>query len=262
MSEWSRLCQIITTLRGENGCAWDRAQTHQSLIPYLQEESAEVIAALIAQDSENLKEELGDLLLQILLHSEIAKENTQFTIDDVVKNLNEKLIRRHPHVFAGAVYHSKEEQKADWARIKAEERLEKGLPASKGILEEVPASLSTLKEAEAIQRAAAAVGFDWDNRSDVEEKVEEELQEFLTEVANQEQQKSEEEFGDLLFALVNLARHLNIAPERALARCNEKFRRRFRYIEERVAGDFEGRTLLELDQYWNEAKEQEKRGKK
>ncbi len=254
------LLETIALLRSEEGCPWDRAQTHHSLIPYLEEEAAEVIEALLKEDASALKEELGDLLLQILLHAEIASEQGEFNFIDVAITLEEKIKRRHPHLFAGKIYLTEKAQKADWEAIKAKERLAKGLPKKKGLLEEVGYTLSSIKRAENLQNVAAKVGFDWPEITPVFAKVEEEYQEFLAEYRAQNQNRLEAEFGDLLFSLINLARFMKIDPERALNRTNLKFSQRFAYIERHLpkGKTIEEMTLQELDQLWEEAKLEQK----
>lgn len=285
MAHKERLDQLLKTiarLRAEDGCPWDRAQTHLSLIPYLKEESAEVIDAIheiheidsldkmgknsridvdtvvdskdLALKEAALEEELGDLLLQILLHCEIARERNTFDFSDVMVRLNDKMIRRHPHLFAGKKYQSIAEQKADWARIKAEERVEKGLLPETSLLAGIPKALSPLKQAELLQKRAATVGFDWEEITPVIEKVEEERQELAEAMESGEREAIQSELGDLLFSLVNLARFLEIDPEEALQSTNLKFRRRFNYIEQQAEAPLEELSLEDLDRYWNAAK--------
>lgn len=285
MAHKERLDQLLKTiarLRAEDGCPWDRAQTHLSLIPYLKEESAEVIDAIheiheidpldkmgknsridvdtvvdskdLALKEAALEEELGDLLLQILLHCEIAKERNAFDFSNVMVRLNDKMIRRHPHLFAGKKYQSIAEQKADWARIKAEERVEKGLLPETSLLANIPKALSPLKQAELLQKRAATVGFDWEEITPVIEKVEEERQELAEAMESGEREAIQSELGDLLFSLVNLARFLEIDPEEALQSTNLKFRRRFNYIEQQAEAPLEELSLEDLDRYWNAAK--------
>jgi len=260
LRRYERVLDIVATLRGPDGCPWDRKQTHQSLRRYLLEEAAELLEAIDAEDPDGMQEELGDVLLQILLHAQIASETGYFHMDDVIGQLSEKLIRRHPHVFGRAKAGSAEEVAVNWEQIKQKEREEKGIlpPASR--LAAVPPALSALMTAERLQRIAAEVGFDWPNRAEVLEKVREEL----AEVAEAADEERATELGDLLFAVVNLCRVWDVDPEAALAQANRKFRRRFAYIEARLRE--EGRTfadtgLAEMDAWWEEAKRREKDGR-
>ncbi len=251
------LLAVIKKLRSENGCPWDRAQTHHSLVPFLEEESAEVIDAIDEQDDAHLKEELADLLLQILLHSEIASERKAFDFSDVMQSLQEKMIRRHPHVFANKKYASIAEQKSDWVKIKQAEREAKGLPAEQSLLAGIPFALSALKQADLLQEKAAAVGFDWDNIEDVWAKVEEEKQELAEAMTSGVQSEIKGELGDLFFSLVNLSRFLELDATAALNMTNQKFRRRFQYIEQHAQKPLSELSLETLDQYWNQAKAME-----
>lgn len=252
------LLTVIKKLRSEKGCSWDRAQTHLSLIPYLEEESSEVIDAIHEADSDHLKEELADLLLQVLLHSEIAAERGAFDFVDVMSVLHEKMIRRHPHVFSGKTYESMEAQKADWQEIKRMERKMKGLPENSSILAGIPKAFPALKQATLLQEKAAKVGFDWDEIKDVWAKVEEEQTELHEAIKGGNVTEIEGELGDVLFSLVNLSRFLDIDATQALNMTNLKFRRRFQYIENHADRALTDLTLEELDQYWNQAKVQER----
>lgn len=259
LRRYERLLDIVATLRGPNGCPWDRKQTHQTLRRYLLEEAAELVEAIDAEDPDAMQEELGDVLLQILLHAQIASETGYFHMDDVIGQLSEKLIRRHPHVFGRGAAGSAAEVAANWEEIKRREREAKGLLPPSSLLAKVPPSLSALMTAEGLQRIAAEVGFDWPNRTGVLAKVREELAEV--ERASDEERAGE--MGDLLFAVVNLCRVYGVDPEAALAQANRKFRRRFEYIEARLreAGrTFAETTLEEMDGWWEEAKRQEKDG--
>ncbi len=242
------LKEIMKELRQK--CPWDRKQTHDSLKKYLIEETYEVIDAIEKRDWEALKEELGDLLLQPVFHARLTEEEGRFNIDDVVDHLCKKLIKRHPHVFG-------EEEKAktaeevlkNWEKRKLEER--------KSVLEGVPKHLPALMRAEKLQKKAAKVGFDWKDLKEVKEKVLEEWKEFWEALEGGNREEIEHEFGDLLFALVNLARFLNIDPEEALQKANERFIKRFSHVERRVKESgkpWEEFTLEELDRFWEEAK--------
>ena len=232
-------------------CPWDRKQTHDSLKKYLIEETYEVIDAIERRDREALKEELGDLLLQPVFHATIAEEEGKFNIDDVVDLLCKKLIERHPHVFGEEEAKTAEDVLKNWERRKLEKR--------SSVLEGVPKHLPALMRAEKLQNKAAKVGFDWRNIREVEEKVREEWEEFWKAVRDGNREEIEHEFGDLLFALVNLARFLNIDPEEALQKANERFIKRFSHVEKRVkesGKDWKDFTLEELDRFWEEAKKE------
>jgi tetrapyrrole methylase family protein/MazG family protein len=243
---FEELVSIMEKLRSPEGCEWDRKQTHESLKPYLIEECYELIEAIDKKDDEMMKEELGDVLLQVVFHSQIAKERNAFSIDDVVEHLNSKLIRRHPHVFGDSSGYSYKQ----WEDIKAQEKGKKKSSRVGEINPLVPA----LSMARRIQENAAQVGFDWDNIEGVYEKIEEELEE-LKKVRSTDE--AEEELGDLLFSIVNLSRFLGIDPESALRKATRKFVERFRRMEEMIERDglvLEELSLRELDEYWNRAK--------
>lgn len=252
------LLAVITQLRAEDGCPWDKAQTHESLIPFLEEESVEVIDAIQEGNPANLKEELADLLLQILLHSEIASEKAEFNFLDVCDLLREKIIRRHPHVFAGKKYASIAAQKEDWQRIKQQERIARGELEPASILARIPQAMPALKQAKLLQEKAATVGFDWTDIKDVIDKVDEEREELFEAMAAQNEQEIKGELGDYFFSLVNLARFLKIDPNDALNSTNQKFRHRFYFIEANSGKEMNKMTLAELDHYWDLAKKAEK----
>jgi tetrapyrrole methylase family protein/MazG family protein len=256
--DFAKLREIIATLRGPNGCPWDIKQTHQSLKKYLIEEAYEVIEAIDERDYDHLIEELGDVLLQVLLHAQIGEDDGYFKIEDVIEGLAEKMVRRHPHVFGGdRTAETAEEVVKNWQEIKAEE---KGI-YTKSILDEVGRSLPNLIRAFELQKKAAKVGFDWPDVSRAWEKVKEEIAEFEREMQNGgDNEKSAGEFGDILFALVNVARYYKINPDEALFMTNQKFIRRFHFIEEKVRESgraIEEYTLEELDSFWEEAKKSE-----
>ncbi|KOO42337.1 nucleoside triphosphate pyrophosphohydrolase [Priestia koreensis] len=252
--QFESLRSIIATLRGPNGCPWDKKQTHQSLKPYLLEESYELLEAIDEEDDQHVVEELGDVLLQVMLHAQIGEDEGFFTIDDVIRTLSEKMIRRHPHVFGDVQAEDADEVLKNWNAIKQEEKQTK--PNS--LLDSIPKSLPGLMMAYQIQKKAGKVGFDWNDVAPMWEKVSEEIEEFKAESANEEPNENMlKEFGDVLFAFVNIARYYQLDPEVALQSTNQKFTRRFQYIEKRVKESnkaFEDYTLEELDQYWNEAK--------
>ncbi|CAM3781818.1 nucleoside triphosphate pyrophosphohydrolase [Aeromicrobium ponti] len=250
--DFSKLRSIIAELRGPNGCPWDLKQTHVSLKKYLIEEAYELIEAIDNEDSDHMTEELGDVLLQVLLHAQIGEDEGYFTIDDVIQGLSEKMVRRHPHVFGNVQADNEEEVLKNWQSIKQEEKGEK----QESIMDNVPKSFPNLMRAAEIQKKAAKVGFDWKEVEPAWEKVKEEISEFESEAGNKSSQM-EAEFGDILFALVNIARFYKIDAEEATRKTNEKFIRRFSYVEERVkesGRNFEDFTLEQLDEYWNEAK--------
>lgn len=259
--EIKKLEEIMEHLRGENGCPWDREQTPISLKPCLLEEAYEVLEAIDEGSPEHLREELGDLLLQVVFHAQIAKERGQFTLADVIRELNEKMIRRHPHVFASTEVQGVKDVLKNWEEIKATEKEE--IPVS--ALDGIPVTLPALMRAEKIQSKASHLGFDWDEISGPLEKVKEEAEELveartLYEQKNKDERlycKMEEEFGDLLFSLVNLARFLDIRPEIALNRTVDKFYDRFRKMEANAAAHgeaLEDLTLTQMDELWEESK--------
>ncbi|MBM7650296.1 tetrapyrrole methylase family protein/MazG family protein [Bacillus ectoiniformans] len=251
--EFSVLRQTIAQLRGPNGCPWDQKQTHESLKKYLIEETYELLDAIDRQDDDHIIEELGDVLLQVMLHAQIGEDEGMFAIEDVIESITEKMIRRHPHVFGDVHVESAEEVVANWQDIKAAEKGKKELV----LLDEVEKGLPALLRAHEFQKKAAKVGFDWDEADAAMEKVVEEWQEFLEEVKTGNELRRQEEFGDVLFALVNVARFYSIHPEEALTAVNEKFYRRFAYVEKKVreSGEgFEAFNLEQLDAFWNEAK--------
>lgn len=246
--------ELIAHLRSPEGCPWDREQTHQTLRTNLLEEAYEVLAALDAGDSEALREELGDLMLQIVLHAQIASEFGEFRMTDVLAGIRRKIVRRHPHVFGDLQLDSADRVVRNWEALKAAERRANGEHEVKGLLEGVPKALPALSQAQAYQARAARVGFDWREIAPVVEKVREELEELLH--AGDENER-EDELGDLLFAVVNLARWYKVDAESALRRTNERFYRRFKYIEEKArqsGRDLHQMSLEEMDVFWEEAK--------
>lgn len=256
---FGRLHEIVQILRSPEGCPWDREQTHLSIRKNLIEETYEVLETLDDDDPEAMCEEMGDLLLQIMLHAQMEEETGSFTVFDVIQGLNEKLIRRHPHVFGTSGAEDADEALVKWNEVKAEEKRRKGLdPEKLSALHGVPRDLPGLMKAYKLQKKAAEVGFDWEKVEDVFAKVEEELQELRAEMGpDGTKENREAELGDLLFAVVNLARFLKTDPEEALARTNRKFVQRFSYIEEqlRLRGrNLEQTSLLEMETYWQEAK--------
>ncbi|ACL70862.1 nucleoside triphosphate pyrophosphohydrolase [Halothermothrix orenii] len=257
--EFIRLVKIMERLRGPDGCPWDKKQDYYTLKPYIIEEAYEVVEALQKDDLELLKEELGDLLLQVVFESQIGKEKGDFNLIDVIKIISEKLIRRHPHVFGDEKVNTVSGVKVNWEKIKKQEKENKGREQT-SILDDVSRSQPALNQAYDIQKKAAEVGFDWDNISDVVRKIEEELAEVKEVIKTNEHKEIEEELGDLIFAVVNLCRFYRINPEVALLRTILKFRDRFKYIEKRVSEEgtlLTDKTLEELDSYWEESKTME-----
>lgn len=245
---------LIAHLRSPEGCPWDREQTHQSLRTNLLEETYEVLTALDADDPAALREELGDLMLQVVLHAQIASELGEFKMGDVLTGIHRKIVRRHPHVFGDLRLDSSDRVVRNWEQLKAAERRANGEHEVKGLLEGVPKALPALTQAQAYQARAARVGFDWREIAPVVEKVREELDELLQ--ANDGSER-EDELGDLLFAVVNLARWYRVDAESALRRTNERFYRRFKYIEEKArqsGRDLHQMSLEEMDVFWEEAK--------
>ncbi|MBL7074124.1 nucleoside triphosphate pyrophosphohydrolase [candidate division KSB1 bacterium] len=248
--EFDRLLKIMKKLRSERGCPWDREQTHRSLRPYLLEEVYEVLESIDNERYDELKEELGDLLLHIVFHARIAEETGRFTIKDVLYLINEKLIRRHPHVFGTAKAKDAAQVINQWERIKQAEK-------EKSVLNGVPRELSSLIRAHRVQEKAAGVGFEWDDIKGVIEKLDEELAEFKAAYREKDQAKLEEEFGDLLFSLVNLSRFLGLSAEDSLRMTIDKFIRRFKRIEvelKKSGKDIRRATLGEMDEIWNRIK--------
>ncbi len=248
------LQEIIARLRAPDGCPWDREQTHLSLRPYLLQETYEVLEALDREEPDELREELGDLLLQILLHTQIATEAEDFRMTDVIQAISSKLIRRHPHVFGEVQVNSVDNVLQNWEKIKAKEREDNGNSHKTGMLDGIPLALPALTQADQIQRRAKRVGFDWDTIEPVIAKVREELQELNSAETSAQRQA---EAGDLLFAAVNLIRWLDIDPETALRECNLRFRKRFAYIEAGAAKagkSVDELSFEEMDALWEEAK--------
>ncbi|NDJ60562.1 MAG: nucleoside triphosphate pyrophosphohydrolase [Chloroflexi bacterium] len=253
LTSFEAVQEIVAHLRAPEGCPWDRKQTHQSLRQYLLEETYEVLEAIDADDPVELSEELGDLLLQIALHAQIAAEYGEFTMADVNRALSQKMIRRHPHVWGDVSVNGTDEVVSNWEAIKKQEHAQKGVKRESR-LDGVPKDLPALLQAYRYQQKAAKVGFDWPSMEPVAAKVREELDELLT--ATDADHRAEE-MGDLLFVLANWARWLEIEPETALRAANAKFARRFRYIEAAVAASgkaMETYPLAELDALWDEAK--------
>lgn len=253
MSNFPSLVRIMERLRGEGGCEWDRVQTHASLRQYLLEEAHEVVDAISRKDPGLLREELGDLLLQILFHAQIAREQGDFEITDVISSISEKMVRRHPHVFSDASASTPEAVSLQWEQIK--KTMENRNHSS--LIGGVPRSFPALLRGAKITKKAARAGFDWENTGQVLRKVEEEMEELKEAISGGEPEKMEHELGDMLFALVNLARFLNVNPEVAMASANERFERRFEAMEkiaEESGCSIEKTDLQTLDLFWEKAK--------
>lgn len=249
--------EVVAHLRAPDGCPWDKEQTHSSLRPYLLEETYEALAALDAEDMDGLREELGDLLLQIVLHAQIGVEEGEFTMAEILQGITSKIIRRHPHVFGDVEADGVAGVLVNWEKLKESERQEKGGHENKGLLDSVPNVLPGLAQAQEIQNRAARVGFDWPDIAPVWEKVKEEFAEVQQ--AEDEAHRAKE-LGDLLFAVVNLVRWYKVDAESALRETNTRFRRRFRHIEQiakEQGRDLRQMTLAEMDELWEAAKSQE-----
>lgn len=250
--EFERLIGIMASLRGEKGCPWDKEQTRESLKPFLIEETYEVLEAIDEKDPEKIKEELGDLLFQIIFHSRIAEEKGEFNIRDVIRKISDKMIARHPHVFGEERYETSEEVLRQWEERKREEG-----KIRESILEGIPKELPSLLRAQRIQARAARVGFDWERVEDVLKKLDEEIKEFKDALDKKDQAAIEDELGDIFFVLVNISRFVGVNPEDALRKTISKFISRFRYIEIKAAEtgrSLSDMTLEEMDVLWEEAK--------
>ncbi|MDQ5836370.1 MAG: nucleoside triphosphate pyrophosphohydrolase [Acidobacteriota bacterium] len=268
------LVALMSRLRSPEGCPWDREQTYATLAPMLLEEAYEAFEAVEeAREGrpEHLREELGDLLFQIVFYAQVASERGEFTIDDVTEHIHSKMVRRHPHVFGDVKVRDNEELLRNWEALKAEEKREAGAPGGEGsLLEGVSRNAPALMEAHQLATKAARVGFDWQSVDDIFDKLAEEVEELREAIRAQREAdggsgaggesefaRVREETGDLLFAVTNIARHLSVEPEAALKLANRKFRRRFRHIEERLRArgrDINEATLEEMEQLWQEAK--------
>jgi XTP/dITP diphosphohydrolase len=253
LTAFDRLLTIMNDLR-EN-CPWDKKQTLESLRHLTIEETYELSDAILGNDMNEIKKELGDVMLHLVFYARIASETNAFTITDVLNSICDKLINRHPHIYSDTDVNNEEDVKRNWEQIKLKE-------GNKSVLGGVPASLPALVKASRIQEKARGIGFDWENKAQVWEKVEEEMQEFRQEYNAEDdtvidQERAEGEFGDLLFSLINYARFININPENALEKTNRKFIKRFQHLENRARENgkqLQDMTLAEMDVYWNEAK--------
>ena len=257
--EFKKLVKVMERLRGVNGCPWDREQTRESLKPYLLEETYEVLEAIEEKDQESLKEELGDLLFQIVFHSQIAQECGEFTMDEVLASVTDKMIYRHPHVFGTAKADTTQEVLARWEKLKNQEKRNK---KRKSVLDGIPKQLPALIRAHQLQSRAARVGFDWADPKPVWDKVLEEIKELEASIKDKEVTAIQSELGDLLFALVNMGRFLKLDPEEALRKANERFAGRFHVMEKKakkVGRSLSEMSLAEMDRFWEQAKTEEKK---
>jgi MazG family protein len=263
---FDRLVEIMTTLRGPNGCPWDKQQDFSSLKPMLVEEVYEVLEAIDNQDYDGLAEELGDLLLHVIFHAQLGKEASQFDINTVIEKISDKLVRRHPHVFGNESASTPEEVIKNWEAIKAEEKAEKlkhRTPEQRSLLEGIPSKLPAIHEAHQISSRAARVGFDWPDIEGIFDKLQEETLELKEVISaggdERRRERLEDEIGDMLFVIVNIARYLKIDSESALKRANRKFKARFRYMEAELAKQgksLEETPLEEMEALWQKAKSQ------
>lgn len=257
LKAFERLLDIMDELRAK--CPWDKKQTFDSIRANTIEETYELCDAIMKKDMNDVKKELGDVLLHIVFYAKMASEKDEFDIADVCNSLCDKLIFRHPHVFGDTSVENASQVEQTWEQIKQKEK-----DGNKTVLSGVPDALPSLIKAYRIQDKARNVGFDWDKKEQVWDKVQEEYNELKVEINQMDADKMEEEFGDLMFSMINAARLYKINPENALERTNRKFIRRFNYLEEKTlkqGRDLKGMTLDEMDQYWNEAKQLEKEGK-
>lgn len=252
MKEFDKLVEIMERLRGENGCPWDKEQTFESLKTFLIEEAYETIEAIDEKDYEHLCEELGDLQLQIVFLSQIAKEKGLFSVEDSLKKINEKMIRRHPHVFGNEEVNSSDDVLTNWEKIKTEERKENGNEKKKRFLSGIAKQLPALQTSYQIGVKTSRIGFDWESHVEVEKKVLEEWNEYKEAVKNSNSDKIEEELGDFLFTVANLVRKHGFEPEDVLRKANKKFMKRFEYIEDNT--DIHNSSQDDLEKLWNEVK--------
>jgi tetrapyrrole methylase family protein/MazG family protein len=249
--ELERLIEIVETLRSENGCQWDREQTHKTLRSNMLEEAYEAVDAIDDNNINNLKEELGDVLLQVVLHAQIAKDNNEFDIEDIARELSEKLIHRHPHVFGNTKVNSTQEILDTWDKLKKEEKVDR-----KSVLDGISKSQSALMSAQKISKKVVKVGFEWESIESLKECIKSEYKEFEEAVSSGEFDKMEDEMGDIFFATVNLARWYKIDSEQALLRANKKFMKRFKKMEELAKNPLDEYTYEEFDNLWKDAKKQ------
>ena len=254
LNSLSKLIKITETLMGDDGCPWDKVQTRESLKPYLVEETYEVLEALDGNDPEKIKDELGDLLYQILFHSKISSLKGEFDFRDVIDNLSEKMVRRHPHVFKEGKLNNPDQVIEQWEEIKKKENNKVN---QKSILDSIPINLPSLIKAQKLQKKAAKEGFDWEQINDVFDKLDEEIKEFKEAVLKKKNTDIQSEIGDIIFVITNIAKFYKVDAEEALRSTNNKFIKRFQYIEQKIKA--KGKTLKdcpleEMERYWQEAK--------
>ena len=252
--EFVRLLEIVETLRSPEGCAWDRAQTHETLLPYFLEETYEVIESIESNDQNTLKEELGDILLHVVLQSQIANENGDFNISDSIKNINQKLINRHPHVFGNIQASTPKQSKLNWEEIKHKEKNRKSR------LDGVPETLPALARASRLQEKAALAGFDFENLNGVWGKIYEEIEELKFALKEKDHNSIKEEIGDVLFSIVNLARLVKCPPEDSLRKANKKFINRFQKIEQKLSQEgvsLSKNNIHKMNELWELSKEED-----
>lgn len=249
--ELEKFIATVAKLRAPDGCPWDKEQTHETLRKCLLDETYELLEAIDENSPEKMREELGDVLLQVALHAQIASEENKFSFDDVAKDITDKLIRRHPHVFGDVIVNGSHEVLVNWEKIKKEEK------KRESHVDDIPDALPALFKAEKIQHRVAKVGFDWPNTKPVLDKVEEEFKEFREALEKGDHDNAQEELGDILFALVNVARHHKICAEDALRGTITKFGKRFKFIEQelkKLGKDVRTSSLQEMDKLWEESK--------
>jgi tetrapyrrole methylase family protein/MazG family protein len=254
--DFGEILNIVSALRGERGCPWDKEQTTESLKPFIIEEAYEILEAIDENNPEALKEELGDLLFQVVFQAQLAKERGDFDMADVIKKISSKLIERHPHVFGDADFKTSEEVLVHW-----EDQKKKEGKQSESIIDGIPKALPSLLHAYKLQERVSRVGFDWSNIDDVIEKLEEELKEFKRAFNRLTREEIKDELGDIFFVLVNISRFIGVNPEDALGKSISKFISRFRYVETSASDlgkKLSDMTLEEMDELWNEAKKKEK----
>lgn len=251
MEEFKELVEVIARLRAKDGCQWDREQTHSTLRPNMIEEAYEAVDAIDDNDLKHLQEELGDVLLQVLLHSQIASEEGAFSIEDVSRELKEKLIHRHPHVFGNVKVNSTDDILNNWDKLKAEEKTHR-----KSAMDGISKAQSALMSAQKISKRAVKTGFEWPNEKSLYDCIYSEFEEFKEAEAEGDREHMEEEYGDILFATVNLARWNKIDAEQALLKANKKFMKRFRKMEELATKPLNNYSFEEYDTLWKQAKKQ------